>query len=809
MTWSIWKNNLPIDPFEAHIHPQATEVLIVPQPGALASEINTAADSLSLWPSSGIFNKYKTIISNGAAQFTEAAEQPLIALAQNEETWVLIVKPVHQNHGDFISASENLWPELKWESNGQELFNCKSNDWIGTLTRGLLIISNQAEWIEFDQAPIIENTLFAEVFRQRGQSASASWISQDQLTKDWSCVDLSIKNTGLLVNGYLPANSQRLLSPTGKMEIPAIPSKYKSIIALPLSDSESLWNNNERHFNSADSLAFFNNLISEIEEKMNCNLKEVMSSWPSDLAMQLSDEEKSIFIVSHRSALNTSSQLKSLADTTESISHLDQIIYKLKTPIQSSILLNHSFAGFIKNFTVSEGNVIFSEDSESIIQYLDDIALGRTQPLFEDSRKSDYLNRRSSILAINGSMPSLIPSKFHQLQGVEQNNLESTINLIQEEDGRVLLNMIIGNQSEHSVAKSSEIWSISLDGTFTRKPELVVNHYSSEKEIIIQDTENNLYLISAAGKILWRKALNEEIIGEIKQIDLFKNGKLQLIFATSKSIHLLDRNGKYVDAFPIKLPAPASSALSIFDYDKDRNYRLTIACEDGLIYNYTTEGKKTKGWKYKKSDQAIAWLDHFKLGSKDYIIAIGKQGEIQLLQRNGTTRQEVKVKAEDWMQGSVYLHLQATINESGLLFADNSGQVNSLTFGGKKQKLFSPSPSAHSLILEDVDNDGSPEALALDSKSLSVYRLDGTVSWKKEFEESPGVPGIYRFGRRDNRIGIQAGDEIWLLDEKGEACAGFPLTGNTPLTIGDLKRNGELQMIYGKAGRYLIDQRVQ
>ena len=63
---------------------------------------------------------------------------------------------------------------------------------------------------------------------------------------------------------------------------------------------------------------------------------------------------------------------------------------------------------------------------------------------------------------------------------------------------------------------------------------------------MVQDNKNILYLISNEGEIIWEKDLKSKIIGDIFQIDLYKNGRLQYAFNTEKSLMILDKNGKEV-----------------------------------------------------------------------------------------------------------------------------------------------------------------------------------------------------------------------------------------------------------------------
>jgi hypothetical protein len=53
--------------------------------------------------------------------------------------------------------------------------------------------------------------------------------------------------------------------------------------------------------------------------------------------------------------------------------------------------------------------------------------------------------------------------------------------------------------------------------------------------------------------------LNEKITGNIYMIDYFRNGKYQLLFSGKNYLHLLDRNGNYVERYPVKMRSAASN----------------------------------------------------------------------------------------------------------------------------------------------------------------------------------------------------------------------------------------------------------
>ena len=78
--------------------------------------------------------------------------------------------------------------------------------------------------------------------------------------------------------------------------------------------------------------------------------------------------------------------------------------------------------------------------------------------------------------------------------------------------------------------------------------------------VIIQDESNKLYSISKNKQFNWTRNLNSSIIGNISQGDFFKNNKIQMLFNTRDKIYQLDRYGRDVEKFPLKIKEKTSFA---------------------------------------------------------------------------------------------------------------------------------------------------------------------------------------------------------------------------------------------------------
>src|SRR5690606_26902777 len=99
---------------------------------------------------------------------------------------------------------------------------------------------------------------------------------------------------------------------------------------------------------------------------------------------------------------------------------------------------------------------------------------------------------------------------------------------------------------ETTLNKTIPYFTMQLDTEIVTPPQFGKNHRTNKDEIIVQDRDNNLYLISTDGKVIWKNQLSGRIQGRVEQVDMYKNGRLQLAFTTDNQIMIVDRNGKEV-----------------------------------------------------------------------------------------------------------------------------------------------------------------------------------------------------------------------------------------------------------------------
>ncbi|HEX2921117.1 MAG TPA: hypothetical protein VHO50_08130 [Bacteroidales bacterium] len=373
----------------------------------------------------------------------------------------------------------------------------------------------------------------------------------------------------------------------------------------------------------------------------------------------------------------------------------------------------------------------------------------------------------------------------------------------------MIYNSIALSYKENISEESSTEWETLLDSMAATKPFFFTNHLTGATEIFVQDAGNNAYLINSAGRILWKAPLSEKIEGSIYMIDYYKNGKYQLLFNGKNYLHLLDRNGNYVERYPVKLRSAATNSLALFDYEDNRNYRLIIAGEDRLIYSYDKFGSIVKGWKPFKTEGIVrAQANYFKVSGKDFIV-VSDNKSFYLLDRYGNKRITFREQVSR-ASGSTLKITEGS--ETFLTCTTEDGTIQHVYFDGNvKKNSFRKFTADHLFDFSDFDGDGNNEFLFIDEGSIYLFNGSGEQIISKNIgSDKLQGPLTFTFSSSDKRIGLfdSGKNLIFLLDANGDLSPGFPLKGASLFSIGKLAGKNDWQLVVGGPDEFLYNYRI-
>ncbi len=343
---------------------------------------------------------------------------------------------------------------------------------------------------------------------------------------------------------------------------------------------------------------------------------------------------------------------------------------------------------------------------------------------------------------------------------------------------------------EEQIEEARQLWSLTLEAPMKGKPHLIKNHYTQKNEVFVQDENNVIYLIDGKGKILWNKSIGEPILGGVHQVDLFKNNKLQLVFNTPSKLWMLDRLGRDVENFPVTLKAQSTAPVSVFDYDKTRNYRFVVPTGNQL-YNYNKDGEMVKGWVFEGMNSDIKHSpEHFAVNGKDFILVTSSGGAVKFINRRGELRTDIdgKIPLSDNPWFFVNKDSQprvVTLSEKATLVSVFlTGSIDETDLGFDETEKITFSYNGHSYVFLE-----GPHLNVRDELHPFTAQLDGTP-----------IAGPYSFsihGKNLYGVTTKNPDRVYVYNEEGEMVDGFPVFGNTGIELGPLENRSIPVLLVG------------
>jgi outer membrane protein assembly factor BamB len=702
-------------------------------------------------------------------------------------------------------------------------------------------------FINFEQFPRSLSTMVKPEFK--------SEVRSFKNFAGWAELDVNLLSDMLLMNGFVnPPDSLSSIASLFLSQTPQritadeiLPASVASFLTISLSNAEKYFEDYKSFLQDQNKLTNYNNTLQSLNNAYNTNfpndLLEIMDDEitlgfesPSQegspagkyflirIKSKAQAEEKMMAILSRIAVVESSSvssyvtQYKLDADLTYKIYHFP--INKFTAKIFGNL-----FSAIDKHyFVILDNYLVFGDAAESLKSLIHSYVLNKTlkyDPAFKEFRND--LSPRSNLCFY---------CNLYKGQSVYSSFLNNNLNHIwlkylpvfqkvqalgyqlYNNNGMLYTNLMVKYLESYNTVTQT-VWESKLDTLAAFKPVFTVNHMTRQNEVFVQDLNNKIYLINQVGRILWKIQLPDPINSEVFQVDYFRNGKLQLLFSTRNMLYLIDRNGNYIEKYPVKLRSPATCGLSVFDYDGNRDYRLFIACEDNHVYAYTKDGNLLKGWEFTESESEITQpVSHFRIGDKDFLV-FGDRLKTYILDRKGNTRINIDTYFPRSAQNNYLLDLPRDGSSPAVVTTDTTGKVFFIGFNGnvKTVVLSDKITNRHYFDYKDLNGDGKPEFILLENDKLTVFNNDQTILFTYIFKEAIRLkPQFYQFSSTDRKLGVVSPGEnlIYLFNNNGDLYAGFPLQGNTPFSIGNFGDSlSRFNLVVGSRDNFLYNYRVK
>lgn len=656
-------------------------------------------------------------------------------------------------------------------------------------------------YINGSQLSAYYNTLLPALSPQEGELAQAIFM------------DLSLTKDGLLMSGFLfqdnPANFAAIFA-NQEAGFPAtlrlVPDNAALVMSINVSDVKSWHSKWMNKFDiemvkkgqvTAPTTNFVKNILGDITLiTLNSNNTSTNDKL---LLLRLSDKEGMMNVLNK--------QAEDIVSQTQDTVYYEQFAgYKIGLIEQEefvSSILGKPFSGFGSTYFMLYGDyLVLSTSSEQIKNWLTDIehdlVWGRSlkrrsfidESLGETSFAIIFNNPWSWSLALDGFnlehqqwwQKNEQPIKQFGLASFQFTNLDNRfyaeVNILyqpqQVETGQQRLN-------DKSLSQ--------LSNKIIKKPKLVRNHNNNLWEVFLQDSTNKISLLDDKGEILWQEAFPKPITSDIYQLDYYKNGKLQYLFATDSAIYIVDRNGAYLEGFPVHFNDFQVKQLYLIDYDHSKNYRLLITDNSGNLRMFNQQVEPLEGWSPLSFNSTISdQVFHVRVRGKDRIVVAQQNGNVDLRNRRGEVQPPFSVDLEFNIVNPIHFTVGSTFESARFVTISREGMMVTFDLNGKlygRNQLDQPSNSSTFTLIKDAVNNDFVIARQ-DLNRLALLSRKGEVIFEKDYQTNGQKDVQYYSLGADKQLYIVRdvdARKIYLYNKSGTLINSDNLLSDYPVSI--------------------------
>ncbi len=605
-------------------------------------------------------------------------------------------------------------------------------------------------------------------------------VNVRQVLNGASLVDFKVGDDGLLLNGFLVSEDSDFISLFDNQEPQSMD------MAHLISNRVAV----VKHYGISDPLLWFENQQKLLTEK-NIKSLDSLNSELARLSVSVESIRKSIgnqftncYLTSNRSEIS----IVKIKKERNAISIFDELSSKISEQKRDSLYVEN-YAGYniklidYRNFlyqllypmaspseqsyfVLIDDNLIISESVELIKGFIDDIDAENTWGKSVDWSKfmSNTLQEANVNLFFDGKLTSVfLRNQFNAkwraffdstyFLGIDKGSAQ-----LSRLESNYYLNASLqfSNRLEKDNNKNLVRITNRLDGIATLPLKVVKSHVSKEIELVVQDSLNNLYLLSKDLKARWKLPVMEKIKDDIEQVDFFSNGKQQYFFVTNKAIHIVDRLGRYVDGFPKQIDIGIVEYSTVVDYDRSKRYRYLIANSKGNLLLTNKNGDLLDGWNPRVLDgKLLSSAKHYRVLGKDYFIAISQNGKVSLMNRRGEMIRGFPLSLGVKPSGDFSITIGNSIPSSSFTVVSTDGLKIQFGLDGnivKKDVMLKKAASSRFSLVKSIGSESyvffrvDPGKIALiDSEGNTLFEIEnqGSLDWKLIYLENSTKDRFY------------------------------------------------------------------
>ncbi|KAA3439392.1 hypothetical protein [Rufibacter hautae] len=480
-------------------------------------------------------------------------------------------------------------------------------------------------------------------------------------------------------------------------------------------------------------------------------------------------------------------------------------------------LFGDMFKGFEQTYyTTLQNYILFTDDVATMRALLTEVEEGKVwsksaamEPLLNESQQTDNIG-----LFINTShawnllLRSMSPEQ--QVSLLRNSSIIKKFNYFSLQFGaaenQYYTSFLLRHQEESRVKTVLADQGIRREETFDFNSRLISTPFltkfvvDNSNEIVVQDSALVLYGVGAdRGRRNWSDTLNSRIMGPVLQLPYGQDKRLKYFFATSNSLHCIDKSGKEEENFPFILgDSLRLQRLTVFDYDKTGDYRLAADDNLGNLFILDMQGNLQSGWNPMRLDGRLAAPpQHVKVNGRNVVLVTLENGFIYAFGTQGEPYPGFPINLNASLRSGLFPKLGISFRRSLFTTVTQGGEVITFDLTGevtRREQLLRPDRrSTFKLVPEEG---GKSFIIARsDPGRVALFGQDGKLLLDRRFVTSSAKEVQYFHFGGDRKLYViwETGPrKAYLFDVQAQPLGDDPINTSYPVTV----RYNEVQNQY-------------
>ena len=319
---------------------------------------------------------------------------------------------------------------------------------------------------------------------------------------------------------------------------------------------------------------------------------------------------------------------------------------------------------------------------------------------------------------------------------------------------------------------------------------LVRNYPSSLEKVIVVTPSRELQNPFAEESKRKITQLDAPIVGDIYSVDFLSIGRLQYVFATEKSLNVVDEDDRqrYLSLPSVKLPVGRTiRSFQRLESGIEGSFRFLVIDTEGFLYLWNSPNQPPVVLNQSRPFvDLLLPINEVEYQGKRHFLFTQATGQVGLISESGVVPAPYKLDLKTNFTGPFFGVFTPEDAMTNLIGVSKYGELFEITLAGKvmsKGQMFRSDPTAFFRARAATNNrdwilfrESETQFAVLDKQGKELFSAQGLIPYRNNVQ--------YHFlGSEVKFLSVKSGNFTTLYDLKGNQIGDKPIPSDLPIRV--------------------------